>query len=49
MLSKDECLRYADQCDAMAKIAKVEEIRVHLLEMATRWRELAQTAREAPR
>jgi len=44
MLSRDECLRYADQCEAMSKIARHAENRIRLIEMAAKWRELAKTA-----
>jgi hypothetical protein len=47
-LRKDECIRYAEQCEAMAKIARLDEVRTVLVDMAARWRELAKTARDAP-
>jgi hypothetical protein len=43
MLTRDECVRYADECEAMNKIARHAENRVRLTEMA------AQNGASSPR
>lgn len=47
MLSRDDCLRFARECEEMSKIARQAENRERLVEMAAAWRALAKMADEA--
>jgi hypothetical protein len=44
MVSRDECLRYAAECEMMSSTAHAHENRERLTEIAATWRELAQRA-----
>jgi hypothetical protein len=44
VLDPGECRRFADQCEAMSKVARHEENRERLLDMAAAWRRLADMA-----
>jgi hypothetical protein len=44
MLDPDECRQFAEQCEAMSKIARHDENRERLLDMAAAWRRLADMA-----
>ena len=48
MLSPEDCLRFAQECEDMSKIARHPENRERLLEMAAAWRALAKMAEEIP-
>lgn len=41
MLSRDQCLKYAHECEAMSKVARHEENRQRLIDMAGAWQMLA--------
>jgi hypothetical protein len=44
MIDREECLRYAKECEDMAKVARHEENRARLTDMAAAWRQLAELA-----
>jgi hypothetical protein len=46
MLSPEDCLRFAGECEDMAKIARHAENRERLIEMAAAWRALAKMAEQ---
>ena len=46
MLSREDCLRFAQECEDMSKVARHEENRDRLVEMAAAWRALANMADE---
>ena len=48
MITRDECLAYAAECDHMARNEKDPELRKHLLELAKTWRELAEQMKNLP-
>lgn len=48
MLSRDDCLRFAKECEEMSKVARHAENRERLVEMAAAWRALAKMAEEPP-
>ena len=41
LISVEECLEYAAECDACAESTRDEEARARLAEIARTWRELA--------
>ena len=46
MLSPEDCLRFAQECEDMSKIARHPENRERLVEMAAAWRALAKMAED---
>jgi hypothetical protein len=46
MLSPEDCLRFARECEDMSKIARHPENRERLIEMAAAWRALAKMAEQ---
>jgi len=48
MLSRDDCLRFAKECEEMSKVARHDENRQRLVEMAAAWRALAKMAEGGP-
>jgi hypothetical protein len=48
MLSRDDCLRFAKECEEMSKVARHDENRQRLVEMAAAWRALAKMAEDNP-
>jgi hypothetical protein len=48
MITRDECLDYAAECEHMARNEKDPAIRTRLEELAKTWRELAEQMRDLP-
>lgn len=48
MLSAEDCLRFAKECEEMSNVARHAENRERLVEMAAAWRALAKMAEESP-
>ena len=48
MLSREDCLRFARECEEMSKVARHSENRDRLVEMAAAWRALAKMAGDGP-
>lgn len=48
MITRDECLGYASECQQMARTEKDADIRTRLEELAKTWRELADQMRNLP-
>jgi hypothetical protein len=45
MLTREQCLQFAAQCDAMARVARHHDNQARLVLMAEAWRKLADAAR----
>ena len=48
MITRDECLAYAGECEQMARNEKDPAIRRRLEDLARTWRELAEQMRNLP-
>lgn len=48
MITRDECLAYAAECEHMARGEKDPDIRKRLEDLAKTWRELAEQMRNLP-
>jgi hypothetical protein len=48
MITRDECLDYAAECEHMARSEKDPDIRQRLEELAKTWRDLADQMRNLP-
>ena len=48
MITRDECLDYAAECEQMARSEKDPDIRKRLEDLARIWRELAEQMRNLP-
>jgi hypothetical protein len=44
MLTREPCLQFAEQCDAMASVARLHDNQARLILMAGSWRTLAEAA-----
>ena len=48
MLTREQCLQFAEQCEAMASVARHPDNQARLMLMAEAWRKLADAA-ETPK
>ena len=48
-LTSDDCLKYARECEAMARACLDEQYEALLIELAASWRELAKSSERSAR
>ena len=48
MITRDECLGYAAECEHLARNERDPDIRQRLLDLAKTWRELAEQMKNLP-